>query len=159
MQHYNFCPGLQLLPFWPSSFQRGNTQTLSASLRTLEYFPFIQCLCHQSFNIERYYKSLVTWISQQLSCHMGWDLCIDSLWSLPQFVSSEWHFLSCGAGPYVIENVIIAFFNLVLEFLTPWCIWTSTQPHLQLSLRWPQGLLGQLNTGFETRFLYLHFCS
>ena len=33
---------------------------------------------------------------------------------------SEWHFLSHGAGPYFVENVIIAFLNPELEFLMPW---------------------------------------
>jgi len=44
---------------------------------------------------------------------------------------SERHFLSHGAGPYFVKNVIIAFFNLELKFLTPQSIWTTTQPGLQ----------------------------
>ena len=37
--------------------------------------------------------------------------------------------LSHGAGPYFIKNVIIGFLNVELE---PPCIWTTTQPHLQM---------------------------
>jgi len=35
------------------------------------------------------------------------------------------------AEPYVVKNNIIASLNPVLEFLMPWCMWTTTQPHLQ----------------------------
>jgi len=34
-------------------------------------------------------------------------------------------------GPYFVKNVIIAFLNLELKFLTPQSIWTTTQPSLQ----------------------------
>ena len=44
---------------------------------------------------------------------------------------SERHFLSHGAGPYFVKNVIIALLNLELEFLMPQSIWTTTQPGLQ----------------------------
>jgi len=44
---------------------------------------------------------------------------------------SERHFLSHGAGPYFVKNVIIAFLNPVVEFLMPQSIWTTTQPDLQ----------------------------
>jgi len=54
---------------------------------------------------------------------------------------SKLHCLSHGEGPYTIRNAIIAFLNLAFKFLTPWCIWTTTQPPYK-SLRWLQGLLG-----------------
>ena len=44
---------------------------------------------------------------------------------------SEQHLMSHGVGPYFIKNVIIAFLNLEVEFLTPQYIWTTTQPDLQ----------------------------
>jgi len=44
---------------------------------------------------------------------------------------SERHFLSHGAWPYFVKNVIIAFSNLELEFRTPQSIWTTIQPGLQ----------------------------
>ena len=44
---------------------------------------------------------------------------------------SERQFLSHGAGPYFVKNVIIAFLYPELEFLTPQSIWTTTQPGLQ----------------------------
>ena len=44
---------------------------------------------------------------------------------------SERQFLSHGAGPYFVKNIIIAFLYLELEFLTPESIWTTTQPGLQ----------------------------
>ena len=34
-------------------------------------------------------------------------------------------------GPYFVKNVIIAFLNPEVEFLTPQSIWTTTQPDLQ----------------------------
>ena len=37
--------------------------------------------------------------------------------------------LSHEAGPYFIKNVIVGFLNVELE---PPCIWTTTQPHLQI---------------------------
>ena len=39
---------------------------------------------------------------------------------------SEQHFLSHGAGPYLIKNIIIAFLNPEVEFLMPQSIWTTT---------------------------------
>ena len=66
---------------------------------------------------------------------------------------SEQHFLSHGVELYFVKNVIIAFLKLVFKFLTPRCIWTTTQSRL----RWPQGLLGQLKTGCETSFHYFQF--
>jgi len=44
---------------------------------------------------------------------------------------SERHFLSHGVGPYFVKNVIIAFLNPELEFLTPQSVWTTAQPSLQ----------------------------
>ena len=44
---------------------------------------------------------------------------------------SEWHFMSHGAGPYFVKNVIIALLNPELEFLTSQSIWTTTRPSLQ----------------------------
>ena len=44
---------------------------------------------------------------------------------------SERQFLSHGAGPYFVKNVMIAFLYPELEFLTPQSIWTTAQPGLQ----------------------------
>ena len=44
---------------------------------------------------------------------------------------SERQFLSHGAGPYFVKNVIIAFLYPELEFLTPQSIRTTTQPGFQ----------------------------
>ena len=46
-------------------------------------------------------------------------------------VCSERQFLSHGAGPYFVKNVIIAFLYPELKFLTLQSIWTTTQPGLQ----------------------------
>ena len=44
---------------------------------------------------------------------------------------SERQFLSHGAGPYFVKNIIIAFLYPELEFLTSQSIWTTTEPGLQ----------------------------
>ena len=56
--------------------------------------------------------------------------------------------MSHGAGPYVVKNVIITFFKLVLEFLEPRCsIW--------LLLEMTAKSTGTAETGYETSFQYL----
>jgi len=48
--------------------------------------------------------------------------------------------------------MIIAFLNLVLDFLMLWCVWTTTPPYLQ-SLRWLQFKLNPLGPIADT---YIH---
>ena len=57
---------------------------------------------------------------------------------------SERQFLSHGAGPYFVKNVIIAFLYPELEFLTPQSIWTTKQPGLQK--------LGTAENGLRDKF-------
>ena len=97
-----------------------------------------------------------------------WDLSpIPRPWSLvprPSLKSgkrvwcSERHFMSHGAGPYFIKNVIIAFLNLEVKFLMPQSIWTTTQPGLQ-KLETAASRLGQPKTGCETSFRYFRSVS
>ena len=63
----------------------------------------------------------------------GWFSLVPrpSLKSGKRIWCSERQFLSHGAGPYFVKNVIIAFLYPELEFLTPQSIWTTTQPGLQ----------------------------
>ena len=65
---------------------------------------------------------------------------------------SERQFLSHGAGPYFVKNVIIAFLYPEFKFLTPQSIWTTIQPGLQK-------LETTAKTGCETSFCYFRFVS
>ena len=60
--------------------------------------------------------------------------------------------------PYIIKNVITAFLNPVLEFLTPQCIWTMTQLHLQ-KLKMATKSSGTGKNSLWDKFGYLQFGS
>ena len=61
--------------------------------------------------------------------------------------------MSHGAGPYFVKNVIIAFYNPEVDFLTPQSIWTTTQPGLQ-KLKMAAKYFGTAENRLRDKFRY-----